>query len=32
MRVRRSLTVTCRQPRSGSHTKNTLHTPRRWYS
>ena len=32
MRVRRALTMTSRQPRSGSHTKNTLHTPRRWYS
>src|SRR6266487_2419143 len=25
MRVRRWLTVTCRQPRSGSHTRKTLH-------
>src|SRR4029450_12431105 len=29
MRVRRSLTVTCRQPRSGSPTKNKLTTPPR---
>ena len=32
MRVRRALTMTWRQPRSGSHTKNTLQTPSRTYS
>jgi hypothetical protein len=32
MRVRRALTLTWRQPRSGSHTKKTLHTPWRTYS
>jgi hypothetical protein len=32
MRVRRALTLTYRQPRSGSHTRKTLHTPCRTYS
>jgi hypothetical protein len=32
MRVRRSLTMTSRQPASGSHTRNRLQTPPRWYS
>jgi hypothetical protein len=32
MRVRRSLTMTARQPRSGSVTMNKLQTPRRSYS
>ena len=32
IRVRRALTVTCRHPRNGSHTRKALHTPRRWYS
>jgi len=32
MRVRRSLTITSRQPRSGSQTMNRLTTPRRSYS
>src|SRR6266540_3795873 len=32
MRVRRALTMTSRQPRSGSQTTNRLHTPRRSYS
>jgi hypothetical protein len=32
MRVRRSLAMTSRQPAGGSQTRNTLHTPRRWYS
>jgi hypothetical protein len=32
MRVRRSLTITWRQPASGSQTKHRLHTPPRWYS
>jgi hypothetical protein len=32
MRVRRSLTVTCRQPASGSQTRNRLQVPLRSYS
>jgi hypothetical protein len=32
IRVRRSLTMTWRQPASGSQTRNRLHTPPRWYS
>jgi len=31
-RVRHWLTVTCRQPRSGSQTRNRLYTPQRSYS
>ena len=31
-RVRRSVTRTCRQPRSGSHIMNRLHVPLRSYS
>jgi len=27
IQVRRALTVTCRQPRNGSNTRKTLHTP-----